>query len=729
MQCVLKNPYRFVGLLVGATAKEQERQFRRLKQYLEADQEPDADFSFPTIGPFNRTFDSINDAASKLNLDSDKMNAALFWFYKGNSSTDDNAFKAINEADFEQVINIWTSLISNGKVLAENASAFCNLGTLFLSGILRDKYSNDDICEQGISLKLKFLESDFINEFKTKTTDATFHTTKKELQLFFLNQVQSEVEKSGIITSNKFLEIVTKQVFSAKEDFLIGFVRKPIEQIEKKIEDAKAKRKANKANAVKIGEALFKETSEDLIQLKSILGTSNLRFSSISDKVSEEILQCGIDYFSNYKDSNIDPSIASMDLFRKAKTLAIGSIAKQRCQENTESLQQWINGKPERDKQARILVDFEKLKNLIDEYDGKSETVANGKQLLASASPHLNSIKNVLGTTDELYLGLSTRIASDVQGMCVSEINKLQEGLENSVISSTLTAKIILLKERVDEAWEVAVIIGSMDLLEEFRKPFIQNRNSLSELKKQLSEIKTGSEKIKSSGTQKQTPATEGNIPVGNKKNSAQRGGMKSNGIGAGGQSPPGGSNSIGGGARRPIQSGSGNSNGFGTSSQTQTGESKSNSGSAKRPSEPRSGNSNDSGTNRQTQTGESKSNGGSAKRPLQMGARNSGHRDTFWQTQTDINKRKPGKINGGNNSSGKCYIATMAYGDYDHPQVLVLRQFRDNILKKTNYGRWLIKSYYHYSPKLVEKLHNKKNTNRIIRAILNQFIKLIKLK
>ena len=32
-------------------------------------------------------------------------------------------------------------------------------------------------------------------------------------------------------------------------------------------------------------------------------------------------------------------------------------------------------------------------------------------------------------------------------------------------------------------------------------------------------------------------------------------------------------------------------------------------------------------------------------------------------------------------NNSG-CYIATMAYGDYDHPQVLVLRRFRDDIFR-----------------------------------------------
>lgn len=34
-------------------------------------------------------------------------------------------------------------------------------------------------------------------------------------------------------------------------------------------------------------------------------------------------------------------------------------------------------------------------------------------------------------------------------------------------------------------------------------------------------------------------------------------------------------------------------------------------------------------------------------------------------------------------NPSGGCYIATMVYGNYDHPQVMVLRDFRDSYLAK----------------------------------------------
>lgn len=149
MNLVQDNPYRIVGLLVGEKASKQERQIRRLKQFIEADQEPEDDFSFPTLGNLHRTLDKVNEAASKLNLDSDKMSAALFWFWNGNPITDEPAFDAIKEADLDQVINIWTKLTSNAEVSQRNASAYSNLGTLYLSGILEGTNTNEAILEQG----------------------------------------------------------------------------------------------------------------------------------------------------------------------------------------------------------------------------------------------------------------------------------------------------------------------------------------------------------------------------------------------------------------------------------------------------------------------------------------------------------------------------------------------------------------------------------------------------
>ena len=78
-------------------------------------------------------------------------------------------------------------------------------------------------------------------------------------------------------------------------------------------------------------------------------------------------------------------------------------------------------------------------------------------------------------------------------------------------------------------------------------------------------------------------------------------------------------------------------------------------------------------------------------------------------------------------NSSNGCYIATMVYGDYDHPQVLVLRDFRDNVLRKSALGRAFIKFYYRYSPTWVKHLKNCKKINSFIRIVLDKFIKVYK--
>ncbi len=45
------------------------------------------------------------------------------------------------------------------------------------------------------------------------------------------------------------------------------------------------------------------------------------------------------------------------------------------------------------------------------------------------------------------------------------------------------------------------------------------------------------------------------------------------------------------------------------------------------------------------------------------------------------------------------CFIATAAYGSYLDPHVRVLRQFRDEVLTKSSFGRWFIQEYYQYSP------------------------------
>lgn len=377
MNLIKNNPYRTVGLLVGATAKEQTKQISRLKKYIEAEQDPQDDFSFPALGEFHRTIESVEEAASKLNLDNDKINAALFWFWNGNPITDEAAFENLKSGDIEAAYEIWDKLITKtdeeGKrfwkpVTEKNYSAFHNCSVL---NIIR---SNGNL-HNAIVASLYFLESDLVNKFVSSVADETHKTSKKELQLIFLNQLHSDLEANKKASLPKFLEILNKQEFVAKQDFMKGFVQKPIEQIEHKIETAKNKRKASKANGAKAGQELYTATVNDLTQLKSIVGATDLKYTSISDKVANEILQCSIDYFndSQEKDSSSDYAETAMKLAKQAEALAIGKLTKDRVKDSIETLEEM--------KDREISQAIQVLKSIKDAYDtNKADITAKVRQ-------------------------------------------------------------------------------------------------------------------------------------------------------------------------------------------------------------------------------------------------------------------------------------------------------------------------------------------------------------
>src|SRR5574344_1472538 len=112
MNPIKANPYRTLGLLAGAGTREISRQTNRLQKIIAAEQEPPTDdYSFPKLGKLTRTTESIENATSKLNLDSDKVNSALFWFWNGNSITDEVAFEALKDGDTEKAYQIWDKLM------------------------------------------------------------------------------------------------------------------------------------------------------------------------------------------------------------------------------------------------------------------------------------------------------------------------------------------------------------------------------------------------------------------------------------------------------------------------------------------------------------------------------------------------------------------------------------------------------------------------------------------
>lgn len=72
----------------------------------------------------------------------------------------------------------------------------------------------------------------------------------------------------------------------------------------------------------------------------------------------------------------------------------------------------------------------------------------------------------------------------------------------------------------------------------------------------------------------------------------------------------------------------------------------------------------------------------------------------------------------------GSCFVATACFGNYDHPTVKILRQFRDRELRASFFGRAFIASYYRHGPSLASFVDRFPFLKPMLRKILNIFAK-----
>jgi hypothetical protein len=346
MNLIANNPYRILGILVDASSKEKLRQIRRLRQYIDAEQEPESDFCSLLTFKIKRTQQSVNDAESKLNLDYDKLSASLFWFYNGYPITDEPAFDALISGDNKLAKTIWQKMTNGGIVTNKNHSAFHNLSTLILSESIFGDKGNLELFKEGIVLKLKFLNSDFVSVFKQSVTDETYNISIKEIQLLFLSLIEDEIKNNQDISSNLLLKIVQGLDFIAKEEFIKKSAESLIEQIEKRIEESKTSRNANQSNANKIWKIVSRKIEcKQLDELKLLLGISNMRYINIADKVANEVLQCSIEYFNFHDDkgSELDYFNSAFELATAASTIVCGKIVKDRISDSLTTLNEIKN--------------------------------------------------------------------------------------------------------------------------------------------------------------------------------------------------------------------------------------------------------------------------------------------------------------------------------------------------------------------------------------------------
>lgn len=76
--------------------------------------------------------------------------------------------------------------------------------------------------------------------------------------------------------------------------------------------------------------------------------------------------------------------------------------------------------------------------------------------------------------------------------------------------------------------------------------------------------------------------------------------------------------------------------------------------------------------------------------------------------------------------SGGACFVATAAYGDPMHPDVVALRAFRDTYLVRSGSGRAFIRFYWWFGPKLAARTAPQMLHAKLIKRSLSVLVKLL---
>ncbi len=175
-----------------------------------------------------------------------------------------------------------------------------------------------------------------------------------------------------------------------------------------------------------------------------------------------------------------------MKMQKYSLSVVVGTLAKQRCEENIRILQGIIDNLPPKE----VMTEGKAIKAELSKFVRLPDKISYAVNLLNNTKPHLQSIKQKLGANNAYYLKLSTQIVGNALHNIVEEVNAVQNDPQIAFrlqlgigLDPTSMDKI---KSAVREAWKATTIMDDFDLESDFRSHYNENRNTLKSMCNQM---------------------------------------------------------------------------------------------------------------------------------------------------------------------------------------------------------------------------------------------------
>ena len=449
---ILENPFRILGVYANSPKKDVVSNKAKATAFLKVNKTVEYPLDLKGLMPVpNRTLDVMNEAEAHLAIAKEQIKYVQFWFMKI-TPIDDIAFNHLVAGNISQAEEMWAK--------QESISSLQNKIVCYLIG-------------KKPLLALKTAE-----RLYDKFGDT------------YINKVDanSTLQMSGTELLHQFIDLLGENLGMAKflqydlSDSTKAYISSQtvgplISKISTEVDKTKKVDHKDPKARIEAARKLVANTKEDLKLLREILPETDSQYQMIADKLGLEILQCGIDYYNNSEED--EAPYTAMKMQKHAQSIVVGSLAKQRCEENVRILQKIIADLPPKEVAAEVKA----IKTQLARFVKLPDKISHAVVLLENTAPYLRSIKSKLGMGNNYYLKLSTQVVSNALHNVVEEVNAIQNdpqiilrvqlGLPPDPIS------LEKMKESLRAAWKATLIMDDFDVEHGFKSHYNENRNTL----------------------------------------------------------------------------------------------------------------------------------------------------------------------------------------------------------------------------------------------------------
>ena len=447
---ILQNPYRVLGVYANSPQRDVVSNKGKATAFLNVGRSVefplDLKESLPSL---ERTLEMLDEAEARFAIAKEKLLYTQFWFLK-QTPIDDIAFNHLTNGNIEEAISIWRKQDNLSSIQNRMICLFIKNDMPFAIAMAKQLYEN--------------FGQTYINDVDASST---LQLSSVELGHQFLDALGEDVglmQLRKIVTDPEWKSYIGEKLASP----LINKISIEVERA-KKVDHKNATARKN------AGQKLINNTKESLKQLEELLSKSDSQYQMIADKVGLEILQCGIDFFNNSESE--EKHQTAMSIQKYALSVVAGTLAKQRCQENVNILQDIIDKLPP----SEVKVENDNLRRLIALFVLLPIDVDAVLKFLKDTCEDLVSIKGKLGKAHVYYQEQATLIAQIALSKSIEAVNELQEKeypkLDNQLRRNSAIAT---LKHAFAVSWETMLWIELMDTTTDFRRDRLEpNKQAL----------------------------------------------------------------------------------------------------------------------------------------------------------------------------------------------------------------------------------------------------------